>query len=290
MKIIVGKTAGFCYGVKNAVNGAKKAIKNNEVVYCLGDIVHNETVIEELKKSGLKFSNNVDEIKNNVIIRAHGERKETYTELQNKGINILDFTCPNVSKIHETVKQHKQENYFIILIGIKNHPEAIGTLSYAKNNSYLLQEKDQYDELINKIKESGKKDILIIAQTTYNSKKFDEIVEDLKKLLNDKNIKVMKTICKATEIRQEETQEIAKKSDIMIIIGDKKSSNTNKLYDISKKHCSNAIFVQNANELNIEELQGVTTIGIMAGASTPEEDINAIINKIENYERKNKND
>lgn len=285
MEIIVGKNAGFCYGVKNAVNGAKNAVKNNEEVYCLGDIVHNETVIKELKKRGLKFSNNIDEVKNKVIIRAHGETKGTYDELTKKGITILDYTCPNVAKIHETINQHKQEDYFIILIGIKNHPEAIGTLSYANSNSYLLQEKAQYEDLINLIKKSGKNNILIIAQTTYNSKKFDDIVVDLKGLLTDKKIKVMKTICNATEIRQEETEEIAKKADIMIIIGDKKSSNTNKLYDISKKNCNKAIFVQNSNELNMEELHGASTIGIMAGASTPEEDINAVINKINNYER-----
>lgn len=291
MKIILGKNAGFCYGVKNAVNGAKNAVKNNEIVYCLGDIVHNETVIENLKQGGLKFTNNIDEVKNKVLIRAHGETNEVFEKLNKKGITILDFTCPNVIKTHEYVKEYTKKGYFIILIGIENHPEAIGTLSYSKNNSYLLQEKNQYEELINKVEKSEKENILIIAQTTYNSKKFDDIVMDLKKLLSNKNIKVIKTICKATETRQEETLEISKKADVMIIIGDKKSSNTNKLNDIAQKNCNKAIFVQNSDELNIEELQDANTIGIMAGASTPEEDINAVINKIENYERnKNKND
>lgn len=291
MKIILGKNAGFCYGVKNAVNGAKNAVKNNEIVYCLGDIVHNKTVIKNLEQSGLIFTNNIDEVKNKVLIRAHGETNEVYEKLIKKGIAILDFTCPNVIKTHEYVEEYSQKGYFIILVGIKNHPEAIGTLSYSKDNSYLLQEKDQYEELINQIEKSQKKDILIIAQTTYNSKKFDEIVIELRNLLSDKNIKVIKTICKATEIRQEETSEIAKKVDLMIIIGDKKSSNTNKLNDIAKKNCNKTIFVQNPDELNIEDLQGVNTIGIMAGASTPEEDINDVINKIKKYERnENKND
>ena len=134
--------------------------------------------------------------------------------------------------------------------------------------------------MVDKINESKLKDILILAQTTYNSKKFDDIVEEIKKELNGKNIKVKKTICEATKIRQNETTKIAKKVDAMIIVGDKKSSNTNKLYDISKEYCKRTFFVQTAEELNIEELKNAKEIGIMAGASTPEEDIAKIIEKV----------
>ena len=281
MEIILGKSAGFCYGVKNAVDNAKEAIKNNEEIYCLGEIVHNKTVIEDLEKNGLKFTDKIEDVKNKAIIRAHGESEETYNKLKEKGVSILDYTCPKVTKTHEIAKNYNRKGYFVILIGIKKHPEAIGTLSYAGKSSYLLQDKNQYEELIEKINNSKLNKVLIMAQTTYNSKKFDEMVEDLKGLIKGKEVEVQKTICGATEIRQKETIEIAKNVDVMIIIGDKKSSNTNKLYDISKENCKKAIFVQNCKELNLEELNQTDVIGIMAGASTPKEDIDEVIKKIE---------
>ena len=281
MEIILGKSAGFCYGVKNAVDKAKDAIKENEEIYCLGEIVHNKTVIEELEKKGLKFTDKIEDVKNKAIIRAHGESEETYNKLKEKGISILDYTCPKVTKTHEIANDYNKKGYFVVLIGIKNHPEAIGTISYAGKNSYLLQDKNQYEELIEKINKSKLNKVLIMAQTTYNSKKFDEMVIDLKELINGKEIEVQKTICGATEIRQKETIQIAKKVDVMIIIGDKKSSNTNKLYDISKENCKKAIFVQNYKELNLEEIKETNVIGIMAGASTPKEDIDEVIKKIE---------
>ena len=281
MEIILGKSAGFCYGVKNAVDNAKEAIKNNEEIYCLGEIVHNKTVIEELEKKGLKFTDKIEDVKNKAIIRAHGESEETYNKLKEKGVSILDYTCPKVTKTHEIANDYNKKGYFVVLIGIKNHPEAIGTISYAGKNSYLLQDKNQYEELIEEINKSKLNKVLIMAQTTYNSKKFDEMVIDLKELINGKEIEVQKTICGATEIRQKETIQIAKKVDVMIIIGDKKSSNTNKLYDISKENCKKAIFVQNYKELNLEEIKETNVIGIMAGASTPKEDIDEVIKKIE---------
>ena len=144
-------------------------------------------------------------------------------------------------------------------------------------NYYLIQEKEDIDKVLEQINKTNIKDILIMSQTTYNSKKFDNIVDILKNKLKDKHLEVKKTICTATEIRQKETIEISKKVDIMIIIGDKKSSNTNKLYDISKENCKKVIFVQNAEELNSKELKMAEKIGVMAGASTPKEDIEEIL-------------
>lgn len=280
MEIILGKTAGFCYGVQNAVEGAKTAVQNRKKVYCLGEIVHNKTVIEQLKKQGLEFINNIEEAKDTTIIRAHGEPEQTYINLKEKNIEILDYTCPNVIKTHKIAVEGRKQGKFIILIGIKEHPEAKATLSYAGENSYLLQEKDEYFEMLEVITKSGINEILILAQTTYNSNKFDDIVSDLKNLLKDKNLKIEKTICGATEIRQKETAEIAQKVDTMFIIGDKKSSNTNKLYDISKNYCKNVIFIQNVKELNLEEVDMNKKIGIMAGASTPKDDIDEVIKAI----------
>ncbi len=280
MKIIIGKTAGFCYGVRRAVNETKKELENSSEICCLGEIVHNKSVVKDLEERGITFVNDIDECKGKVIIRAHGESKETYKKLKEKGIEIKDLTCPKVLKTHELAEEYIKHNYFIVLIGVQGHPESIGTLSFCGENSYLLQDKSNIKEMVDKINESKLKDILILAQTTYNSKKFDDIVEEIKKELNGKNIKVKKTICEATKIRQNETTKIAKKVDTMIIVGDKKSSNTNKLYDISKEYCKRTFFVQTAEELNIEELKNAKEIGIMAGASTPEEDIAKIIEKV----------
>ena len=280
MEIILGKTAGFCYGVKRAVDGAKEDIKKNENIYCLGEIVHNQSVIKKLTDKGIKFVENIEEVKDKIIIRAHGTSKDIYEKLKQKGIEIKDLTCPNVLRTHIIAEDYSKKGYFIILIGIKNHPEAIGTISFCGNLSFLIQEKEDIPECLKKIKQSHVNDILIMAQTTYNSQKFDDMVEILRNELKDKQIDIQKTICHATEIRQKETLEIAKKVEAMIIVGDRKSSNTSKLYDIAKEHCKKVFFAQNVEELNLEELEGIQKIGVMAGASTPKEDIEEIIKKI----------
>ena len=284
MEIVLGKTAGFCYGVERAVNEAKKALEEDKNIYCLGEIVHNKTVVEDLKKQGIIFIENINDAKGKIIIRAHGASKDIYKIIEKNNLEIKDLTCPKVLKTHNIAVEYGKKNYFIILIGIKNHPESIGTLSFCGNNSYLLQEEEELPELLRKIEESKLKDILIFAQTTYNSKKFDKICEILKEKLNNKNVEIQKTICGATEIRQKETREIAGNVDVMIIVGDKKSSNTNKLFDISKENCQKVFLVQNADELELSSLQGAKKIGVMAGASTPKEDIEKIIDKIRRHE------
>ncbi len=285
MEIILGKTAGFCYGVRNAVEESKKSAETDEEVYCLGEIVHNKSVIDELRKMGIKFIDDINDVKGKLIIRAHGISKDLYEKLNERKIEIKDLTCPNVLKTHKVAEEYSKKNYFIILIGIKNHPEAIGTLSFCGKNSYLLQEKEDIADAVYAINKSKLKNILVMAQTTYNSKKFDDILKDIKNELKDKNLEVRKTICEATEVRQKETIEIAQKVDIMIIVGDKKSSNTNKLYDISNSYCKKTLFIQNESELNIDDLQNENKIGIMAGASTPKEDIEKIIMKIRRSEK-----
>lgn len=283
MEIILGKTAGFCYGVKRAIEEAEKEIEKNEKIYCLGEIVHNKSVIKELEEKGLIFIKNVQEANGKTIIRAHGAPKSIYKELEQKQIPIKDLTCPNVFKTHEIAEEYNKKNYFIILVGIQNHPEAIGTLSFCGEKCSLVQEKEEIPQLIEKINESKSDNILIMAQTTFNSKKFDEISKIFQDKLSHKNLVIKKTICMATELRQEETIKLSKIVDCMLIIGDKKSSNTNKLYDISIENCKNVLFIQNEQELDINKLKNMNKIGIMAGASTPKADIEQIIKKIKTY-------
>ncbi len=285
MEIILGKTAGFCYGVKRAVEGAKKEIEENNNLYCLGEIVHNKQVIEQLEKNGMTFIETLNQVKQknaNVIIRAHGVSKNIYELAKDKNIKIKDYTCPNVLKIHEIAEKYANEGYYILLCGNETHPENIGTISYCNENYDVIEKEDELDNIIQKILENKINKVLLISQTTYNLEKFNNIEKELKNQLYKNNIDLVikNTICRATELRQKETKEIAKKADYMIIIGGKNSSNTKKLFEIANKYCNNTVCIETVEELDIEKLKQFETIGIMAGASTPDESINDVINKI----------
>ena len=271
MEIIIGKNAGFCYGVQRAVNKALEEVKTNKI-YCLGQIVHNQNVIDKLESSGLHFINTIDQAKGNTIIRAHGVPKEIYEKAEKMNIKLIDLTCPSVLKIQKLAEEYSNKGYFIIIVGKANHPEVIGIESRAGNDYIIINDKSNIPELLKKIE--GKKSILLISQTTHSLKKFDEIVEELKNKVNqDVVLEIKKTICLSTEIRQRETEEIARKVDMMIIVGDKRSSNTKKLYDIACNYCNNVVFVSNETEIELDRFKGIKSVGIMAGASTPKEDI-----------------
>lgn len=284
MEFILGKTAGFCYGVDRAVKGAERELTDKKNIYCLGEIVHNKSVVENLEQKGIKFIQDINEAKGRTIIRAHGVSKAVYKIAENSKIALVDLTCPSVLKIHRIAEEYADKGYYIILIGKKEHPEVIGTISFAGEYSNILENEGQIEETIQQIEKSSIKDVLIISQTTYSSKRFDELVEILKQKLEGKlNLEIRKTICASTEHRQKETEEIAKQVEMMIIVGDKKSSNTSKLYDISCKYCKKVIFVNCADEINVKDFENIQKIGVMAGASTPKEDIAEVINKIKNY-------
>lgn len=271
MEIIVGKNAGFCYGVQRAVDKALEEVKKNKT-YCLGEMVHNQNVINKLENLGLCFIKTIEESKGNTIIRAHGEPKSVYKKAKEMGINLIDLTCPSVLKIQNLADEYSKKGYFIIIVGKTNHPEVLGIKSRAGCDYRVIDNKSDISELLNII--NNKKKVLLISQTTHSSKKFDEIAEELKNSINsDIELEIKKTICPSTEIRQKETEEIAKKVDLMIIIGDKRSSNTNKLYDIACNFCNNVVFVSNETEINLDRFKGIKSVGIMAGASTPKEDI-----------------
>lgn len=283
MEIILGKTAGFCYGVTRAINGAEEELETNENnVYCLGEIVHNKNVIDDLTKKGLKFIEDIKESKGKTIIRAHGVTKDVYQKANEMNIELKDLTCPKVLKIHEIADKYTHLGYYVVLIGSEKHPEVIGIKSFCEDDrSCIVNDENDIEKTILNIKKTEIKKVLIIAQTTYNSKKFDNIVNEIKeKIEDDYEVNIMKTICPATEMRQRETEEIAKEVDYMIIIGDKKSSNTNKLYEISSKYCKDTIFINNSNELDTRSIKDKNKVGIMAGASTPKENIELVFEKL----------
>lgn len=282
MKIILGKNAGFCYGVKKAVEESEKLAKNNDRIYCLGELVHNKQVIDSLIKKGLIFVESLEEIKkeknSKVIIRAHGVEKQIYERAEKEKITLIDNTCSNVLKIHKIVEDYAKKGYYILLTGLKDHPENIGTISYCGKYFCLIEDENDIQEAIKSIKNSRKKDILLISQTTYSISKFESITKTLQnKLKTGYNLIIKNTICQSTELRQKETEEISKKVDMMIIIGGKNSSNTRKLYEIANKNCKNTICVETKEEIVNNLFTNVNTIGVMAGASTPQKSIDEII-------------
>lgn len=277
MEIIVGKTAGFCYGVERAVEGATKQITNaNEKICCLGEIVHNKQVIEKLEKLGINCIETLEEAEGTVLIRAHGIPKEVYELAKNMNIKIQDFTCPNVLKVHKIAEKYEKEGYFIFLSGAKSHPENIGTISHCGKDYYIIEKEEDTSKAMEVFEKSKKNKLVLLSQTTFSLERFYKIEKILQeKIKSDVTFVVKNTICRTTELRQKETEELSKKVDTMIVIGGKNSSNTKKLYEIANKNCAHTILVETAQELKKEEMG--ERVGIMAGASTPKESIEEVI-------------
>ena len=278
MNIVIGKTSGFCNGVENTIKRAEDAL-SKEKIYCLGEIVHNERVINDLENKGMITISNIDDAPNNskVIIRAHGELKETYDKAKEKNIEVIDLTCGKIKAIRVKISK-KVEEHFIIIVGKKNHPESLGVLSFSGINSSIIEDKEDIKDVITNFSKTNLNKIYIVSQTTFNSDKFDELVSIIKESTN-KEVEVDKTICDATSKRQNETRELSKTVDTMIIVGGKKSSNTKELEIIAKEHCNNVILIQDKDDLKDNEIVG-ENIGIMAGASTPTIVVEEIISEI----------
>ena len=279
MEIIIGKNSGFCRGVSYTIDKAMENLKDNDKVYSLGEIVHNEEVVSELENMGLVTVSDIDTIPDNskVIIRAHGESLEVYEKAKKKNLDIIDLTCGKIKLIHKQVMEN--DDKFIIIIAKLNHPETIGTKGHA-TCSYIVSSPDDLDDCYKVYKNSHKKDIYIISQTTFNSHKFDELV-DLIKSKFDTNIIINKSICDATEKRQKEVIELSKKVDLMIIIGGKNSSNTKELYNLSKIYCENTYLIQNYKDISFN-INKDMKIGIMAGASTRKKTVDRVIEELKN--------
>lgn len=283
MNIIVGKNSGFCAGVKYTITRAEEELAKSHNIDCLGEIIHNKQVIDDLSKKGLRIINSIKDANNKVIIRAHGIAKEVYTYAKEKQIELIDLTCPKVLKIHEQVQKFANSNYFIFLFGVKEHPETIGTYSFCGDNSYIIESADDIAPAISLLKASSLKDVLIISQTTFSVSLFNELSSVIRETLgNSFNLHIEKSICNATDLRQAETEEISSRSDLMIIIGGKNSSNTKKLYEVSKKNCDNVLHIETAKELDKNFIKKFQNIGIMAGASTPNGIIQDVVSFCEN--------
>ncbi|WP_287450272.1 4-hydroxy-3-methylbut-2-enyl diphosphate reductase [Sellimonas sp.] len=301
MEIRLAKTAGFCFGVKRAVDAVYEQVEKRQKrleageahvpeIYTFGPIIHNEEVVKDLEKKGvgvLHTEEDLDRLDDGiVIIRSHGVGKQIYDKLEEKGIPYVDTTCPFVKKIHNIVQKESDNGKYIIIIGNKEHPEVKGIKGWAKDRVSVIESEEEAKAftLENSLSEAenGNK-ICIVSQTTFNYNKFKYLVEILLKTRYD--ISVLNTICNATKERQTEASHIAAEVDAMIVIGDKHSSNTQKLFEICEKACKNTYYIQTLDDLNMNQLQlkSVEAVGITAGASTP----NNIIEEVQNNVRLN---
>ena len=281
MEVILAETAGFCFGVKRAVDQVYEQIRTGKKIYTFGPIIHNENVVEDLEKKGVQVIDNVDELamltEGSVVIRSHGVSKDVYELIQKQGLEIVDATCPFVKKIHRIVEKESKQGSQIIIIGNDSHPEVEGIKGWCEKPAIVVESKEQAGQVT--LPQNQK--ICIVSQTTFNYNKFQELVEIICKKGYD--INVVKTICNATEERQTEAAEVARKVNTMIVIGGTHSSNSRKLYEICKAECENTFFIQTLKDLQSELTVPVGPVGITAGASTP----NNIIEEVQNYVRIN---
>jgi 4-hydroxy-3-methylbut-2-enyl diphosphate reductase len=283
MEVNVAKTAGFCFGVKRAVDQVYEQTEKEKgkKIYTYGPIIHNEEVVKDLRSRGVEVIHSEEELaaltEGIVIIRSHGVPKRIYDLLEERKLQYVDATCPFVKKIHNIVKKASEEGSHVIIIGNPEHPEVQGIMGWSLLPVTVIQDAEEAEQL--SLPEEQK--ICIVSQTTFNYNKFKDLVEIISKKRYD--ISVLNTICNATKERQTEAKSIAKGVDAMIVIGDKHSSNTQKLFEICKKACNNTYYIQTLDDLDMNQLRSVETVGITAGASTP----NKIIEEVQNNVRIN---
>ncbi|MCR5355093.1 MAG: 4-hydroxy-3-methylbut-2-enyl diphosphate reductase [Lachnospiraceae bacterium] len=282
MNVKLAKSAGFCFGVKRAVDTVNSEIAKatNKKIYTYGPIIHNEEVVNEFKAQGVDVIEEGMDLSGiqpgTVIIRSHGVSREVQNNLINSGFDVVDATCPFVKKIHRLVDEHSAAGYYVLVVGNPSHPEVEGIVGWINGDDYKVISNDSDLSFLENVKE---RKICMVSQTTYNHRKFQDLVE----IITEKgyDILVLNTICNATEERQVEASEISKEVDAMIVIGGKKSSNTQKLFEICKRECEDTYYIQTKDDLDLSVLQSIDNVGITAGASTP----NKIIEEVQQYVR-----
>ncbi len=278
MKIEISKFNGFCSGVKAAVEKADKTLNKENRLYSYGEIIHNKDVVDRLGKKGMVV---VDDIPENndaqLLIRAHGVGKHVLERLKENNIEVIDATCVKVKKIHKIVEEYKNKGYDIIITGDKNHPEVLGILGWCGNDAAVIESPEELLEL----KLDSHKKYCMVSQTTFNTDTFRKI-ENVINANNIQNIEIYNTICDATRKRQEACVELASRSDVMLIIGGKNSSNTKKLYELSREVCPNTFLIENYKEIPYNYIDKNTIVGVSAGASAPDWIIEEVINMLEN--------
>ena len=281
MEVILAESAGFCFGVKRAVEKVYEQAAIGKKIYTFGPIIHNEEVVKDLENKGVTVIETEEELtsltEGTVVIRSHGVSKHICDLIAQSGLECVDATCPFVKRIHNIVEKESAAGKKIIIIGNAGHREVEGIMGWSHTPASVIESAEEAENF------NCKKDemLCIVSQTTFNYNKFKDLVEIFQK--KGYNVNVVNTICNATEERQTKAREIAARVDAMIVIGGKHSSNTRKLYEICKEKCANTYFIQTLDDLHLELPETAALVGITAGASTP----NNIIEEVQNYVRIN---
>lgn len=287
MEVILAKSAGFCFGVKKAVEKVYEQIETGKKIYTFGPIIHNEEVVKDLERRGVTIIEKEEDLdaltEGTVIIRSHGVPRRIYDRITEGNLECVDATCPFVKRIHRIVERESREGKKIIIIGDAGHPEVEGIKGWSVTEPCIIESAEEAEAFTdnpeNEIYKT--KEICIVSQTTFNYNKLKDLVEIF--LQKGYNANVANTICNATEERQTEAKSIASQVGMMIVIGGTHSSNTRKLYEICKEECENTYFIQTLEDLHLELPKAASPVGITAGASTP----NNIIEEVQNYVRIN---
>ena len=289
MEVLLAKSAGFCFGVKRAVDRVYELAQTSAKIYTYGPIIHNEEVVGDLEKKGvsvIETKEELSQIKEGVIvIRSHGVAKEIYDQIEQQGLECVDATCPFVKRIHNIVEKESANGKQILIIGNAGHPEVEGIMGWSSTPAMVAE----CTEEIEQIHCNPDQPVCIVSQTTFNYNKFQELVEIIQKkgyysvstVDKDSEIIVHNTICSATKERQEAAKELSAKVDAMLVIGGLSSSNTRKLYEICSENCRNTYFIQTKEDLENSDFSRFDYVGITAGASTP----NNIIEEVQKYVR-----
>ena len=277
MSIKKADSAGFCFGVNRAISMVKDLVDHDVKVCTLGPIIHNMEVVRELEQHGCRPVESIGEINEGeiLVIRSHGVPKTVIDELDEKGIEYQDATCPFVKKIHRIVSEAVVGEEVVLIAGNASHPEVKGIIGNCKTDCYTFNNEGELDNLLINILKENNKLVKVVAQTTFDTKEWKKSVKKIKKLCT--NSKIFDTICNATSVRQSEADEIAAQSDFMVVIGDRHSSNTAKLFDICKRRCGNTVLIETAAELDMNQVRAAENIGVTAGASTPAKIIKEVL-------------
>ena len=269
MKITVAKSAGLCFGVNRAINIVEELLDEGKSVFTLGPIIHNPQKVREFEERGVKIARTPQDVDENsvLVIRAHGIPRSVENEIKSMNLDYRDATCPFVKKIHNIVLQHSKRCDIILIAGNRNHPEVQGIIGYCSSEYHTFSDSEDLERVLKENPHLNEKSVCVVAQTTFDVAEWKKSLEKLKKLCT--NLKIYGTICNATSVRQSEAEILASQSDLMLVIGGKHSSNTNKLFHICKSKCEETYLIETADELPKSALKKACRAGVTAGASTP---------------------
>jgi len=274
MRVEVAKHAGICYGVERALRLAEEASESGSDVHTLGPLIHNPQAVAALRDKGVEVAKSLDDVGGGtLVIRSHGVEPSIIEEALSRGLDVVDATCPHVSKAHEAAAELSREGYIVVIVGEADHPEVEGILAHANGEAIVVSSADELPERL------GGRKIGIVVQTTQSPRRLAQVVEAI--LPRASELRVYNTICSATSKRQQSAEELAETVDVMVVVGGHNSGNTTRLVQICDEVNSHVHHVETPDDLDPAWFEGATSVGVTAGASTPDEQMQAVIRAIE---------